>query len=57
MNLGYRNFQRVHKGDLLGRDIEGDVIAPHSGYIMMPLYQKQGEEGFFITKDIELQSE
>ncbi len=57
MNLGYSNFQKVKKGELLGRDIEGDVLAPHTGYLMMPLYQKQGKEGFFITKDIEIQSE
>ena len=52
MNNGYTNFQRVNKGDLLGKDIAGDVVAPHSGYLMMPLYQKQGKEGFFITKAI-----
>jgi len=52
MNNGYSNFQKVKKGELLGRDIEGDVLAPHTGYLMMPLYQKQGKEGFFITKEV-----
>lgn len=51
MNPGYTNFQRISEGEVLGHDINGDVKAPHSGYIMMPLYQKQGDEGFFITQD------
>lgn len=51
MNPGYRNFQRIEEGEVLGQDVNGDVKAPHGGYIMMPLYQKQGDEGFFITQD------
>ena len=51
MNPGYSNFQQITEGEVLGQDINGDVKAPHSGYIMMPLYQKQGDEGFFITQD------
>ena len=51
MNPGYANFQRISEGEVLGQDVNGDVKAPHAGYIMMPLYQKQGDEGFFITQD------
>ena len=51
MNPGYRNFQRIEEGEVLGQDVNGDVKASHAGYIMMPLYQKQGDEGFFITQD------
>jgi len=51
MKPGYRNFQRIVEGEVLGQDINGEVKAPYAGYIMMPLYQKQGDEGFFITED------
>ena len=51
MNPGYINFQEIEEGEVLGQDINGDVKAPYGGYIMMPLYQKQGDEGFFITQD------
>ena len=44
-------LQRIEEGEVLGQDVNGDVKAPHAGYIMMPLYQKQGAEGFFITQD------
>ena len=50
MNPGYVNFQNVAEGEVLGLDVNGEVLSPHSGYIMMPLYQTQGDEGFFITK-------
>jgi len=51
MKPGYKNFQRIEEGEVLGQDVNGEVKAPYQGYIMMPLYQKQGDEGFFITQD------
>jgi len=54
MKPGYTNFQTVEKGEELGEDRNGVVVAPCGGYIMMPLYQKQGDEGFFITKDVKI---
>jgi len=50
MNPGYVNFQCIAEGEVLGADVNGEVLSPHAGYIMMPLYQAQGDEGFFITK-------
>lgn len=47
---GFRNFQKIKKGDLLAHDVNGPVYAPYSGYMLMPLYQSQGEDGFFIIK-------
>ncbi len=49
MAPGFRNFTRVKKGDYLADDINGKITAPMTGYILMPLYQKQGSEGFFIV--------
>jgi succinylglutamate desuccinylase len=52
MSDGYKNFQSINKGELLARDKKGDIYAPEGGLILMPLYQRQGEEGFFIVKSV-----
>ncbi len=52
MNPGYVNFQEVTKGEQLARNEKGDVIAPRSGRIFMPLYQSSGEDGFFIIRKV-----
>ena len=49
---GLVSFQRVRKGDRLARDRSGEVRAPVSGMVLMPLYQEQGEEGFFLIHAI-----
>ena len=49
MRPGYANFQPVAEGTLLADDANGAIAAPCSGYLLMPLYQAQGEEGFFIV--------
>ncbi len=51
MRPGYRNFQPVAKGELLATDKNGDIAAPAGGYLLMPLYQELGDEGFFIIQD------
>ena len=53
MMPGFKNFQPIEKGQLLGHDARGEVRAPKNGCILMPLYQQQGDEGFFIIKVIE----
>ncbi len=53
MYRGFTNFHQVYKGEPLGRDVNGEVICPFSGKILMPLYQPQGEDGFFIVIPIE----
>ena len=49
---GFRNFQPVRAGDVIGDDRHGEVVAPKSGRILMPLYQELGEDGFFVVRDI-----
>ncbi|MEO7174362.1 MAG: succinylglutamate desuccinylase/aspartoacylase family protein, partial [Saprospiraceae bacterium] len=39
---GFRNFDRIHKGQELARDIYGPILSEMDGYILMPLYQAQG---------------
>jgi len=51
MTPGYRNFQGVSEGDVVARDGEGDVVLEESGRLLMPLYQDQGEDGFFLVRE------
>jgi succinylglutamate desuccinylase len=51
MNPGYFNFDPVSKGDIIASDSNGDIAAPADGHLLMPLYQLQGDEGFFIVQD------
>lgn len=50
MKGGYTNFQSITKGEWLASDKNGKILAPFDGLILMPLYQKQGNDGFFIVK-------
>jgi hypothetical protein len=49
---GFRSFSTVKKGQVLARDLQGDIISPLSGMIFMPLYQEQGQDGFFVVKKL-----
>jgi succinylglutamate desuccinylase len=51
MRAGFRNFQPVAKGEIIASDNNGEVTVPVDGYLLMPLYQKQGDEGFFVVRD------
>lgn len=53
MQPGYVNFQSIKKGELLAYDRNGPVYSPCDGQILMPLYQKQGEDGFFVVEPLE----
>ncbi len=50
MAPNYKNFQKVKKGDVLAYDKKGEITAPEDSLILMPLYQKQGDDGFFLVK-------
>jgi len=50
MMPGYKNFQTVKEGELLAHDKEGPIYAQSDGFILMPLYQPQGEDGFFLIE-------
>ena len=49
MQPGYRSFQEVELGQLLARDRQGDLTAPGRAFLLLPLYQKEGEDGFFLA--------
>lgn len=53
MEPGFQNFQPVRKGQLLANDKNGPIYAGYDCHILMPLYQHQGEDGFFLINVIE----
>ncbi len=48
---GFHNFQKVHRGQHLAINHEGNIYCPEDGLIFMPLYQPEGEDGFFIAEE------
>lgn len=51
MRPGYVNFQKIHAGEHLADDVKGPIFSPFDGLILMPLYQPQGSDGFFIVQE------
>jgi len=52
MNPGFINFQKIRKGQDLAVFNGQTIAAPYSGKIFMPLYQNQGDDGFFLIRTI-----
>lgn len=52
MYQGFKSFQSLKKNTKLAYNNNTEIIAPYSGRVFMPLYQKKGAEGFFIIKPI-----
>lgn len=48
----FKNFDEVEAGRILARDKRGPIHSPEHGLILMPLYQLQGEDGFFIVRPL-----
>lgn len=51
MRPGYVNLQPVRRGEVLAHDRDGRIVAPETGRVLMPLYQPQGEDGFFLARE------
>lgn len=51
MRPDFKNFQRLKKGDIIADDKNGPVTVQEDCLLLMPLYQAQGEEGFFLIKE------
>ncbi len=52
MDPGFNNFDPIVRGQAIARDKRGPVTAVESGLLLMPLYQKLGEDGFFIGRRV-----
>jgi len=53
MQPDYKNFQRIKEGELLAFDNGHEVFATEDSLILMPHYQEQGEDGFFLIKKVD----
>lgn len=49
---GFKSFQKIKKGIPLAVSNGENVYSQVNGVMFMPLYQKQGSEGFFIIRTI-----
>jgi succinylglutamate desuccinylase len=55
MEPSFVNFQSVAHGELLARagaNGEERIEAPRDGVLIMPLYQGQGQDGFFLGRRV-----
>lgn len=52
MNPGFYNFQKIKKGTELAVDGSTKISASENTRMFMPLYQNQGNDGFFFIRPI-----
>ncbi len=52
MEPGYSNLQRVNSGSLLAHDRQGEIRTSEDGLILLPLYQGQGNDGYFWCREV-----
>ncbi len=48
---GFENFQKVNKGEVIATQNGQEIVSEWDARIFMPLYQPQGNDGFFIIND------
>ena len=53
MKEGYENFQKIEKGELLAIQNDEEIKSDWNARIFMPLYQAQGNDGFFVVEEVE----
>lgn len=49
MRPGYSNFTRVRAGEVVATDRRGPIETPRDGLMMLPRYQPEGDDGFFVA--------
>lgn len=53
MQAGYENFQAIRKGEFLATHNGKKVLSTWDAFIFMPLYQAQGNDGFFVVEEVD----
>ena len=53
MKSGFKNFQKIYKEDLLAVQNGKEIKSDWNARIFMPLYQSQGNDGFFVIEEVE----
>lgn len=49
---GLEGFQPIRAGTTVAMDTDGPVTATQDGLLFMPLYQEQGDDGFFVIRRV-----
>lgn len=49
---GFANFQPVGDAQVVASDSHGDVRTPEAALMMLPRYQPQGEDGYFLARQV-----
>ena len=52
MRPGYLNFQPLKKGEVIADNKQGPISVQEDCLMLMPLYQEQGEDGFFLIREV-----
>lgn len=52
MMSGFKNFQKIYKGDSLAIQNGKEIKSDWDARIFMPLYQSQGNDGFFVIEEV-----
>lgn len=52
MEPGFENFQKIKKGELLAIQNGKEIKSEWDARIFMPLYQAQGNDGFFVVEEV-----
>ncbi len=52
MRPGFRNFQMIDAGEVLADDDSGPIHAYRRSRVLLPLYQGQGNDGFFLGHSV-----
>jgi succinylglutamate desuccinylase len=52
MEPGFANLQRVKRGTRLACDRNGEIHATRDAVLVMPLYQKLGDDGYFLGREV-----
>ena len=50
MNPNMQNFEKITKNQIIASNRNGPIKSPYDGFLLMPLYQKEGKEGFYIIQ-------
>jgi succinylglutamate desuccinylase len=52
MEPNFRSFDPVYRGQAVASDRRGPIRTPEGGLLLLPLYQGQGDDGFFIARAV-----
>ncbi len=53
MEPGFENFQKIKQGELLAIQNGKEIKSEWDARIFMPLYQAQGNDGFFVVEEVD----